>query len=251
MKNKSILRNKNLWLLGYTVLLAAVNEFLARNSVVESTPLYRLLQESMLFGSTPRMEGSVKNFLIATPVFVVIILALFGVLVFTDKDLLQGEKWSKGTKYLLLPFALLFSFYIAAATADLLSTQREIIAAQNHESCLSDISLETAERLPASGESALLYIEGGDDAACQQARPLVDNIAFANHITILRYDTVYDRESRAEQLEGVLQELGAGQLPCVLRIQEGRIERYGSEEIHSGTLCSDMEEALAAGAQLG
>lgn len=248
MNIKSIIKNKNIWLFIYVMRLIGLNDLLTQKSIIEGSDLYTLLQETMIFGPAPKMERSIKNFLIRTPVWAISILILFVCVIFTNKDFFESNKLTKFSKYIMVPFSLVFTIYIGYATFDLINTQNEIIKAQYHDNCISDISLETLSNIKNDKENSIIYIEKDGCTYCHELSNKVDNIAYANGIIIYRYDAIYDYETKKEKVDGVLNELGVCQVPCVVVIKDKKVYKtYHYEDINNGIFYEDIEKSIENG----
>ncbi len=213
-----------------------------KKSIIEGSKLYTLLQETMLFGPTPKMESTVKNFLIRTPVWGIVLLVLLVCVLFTDNNFLTTNELTRVSKYIVIPFSFVFTVYILYATMDLINTQNTIINFQHHNNCLSDISLDTLSNLKVQEKNAIIYIEKDDCPYCDKVTNKIDNIAYANDIIIYKYDTIYDNKTRKEKLYSVLNELNVDQVPCVVIIKDSNVYKtYNYEEISNGILYEDVE----------
>lgn len=211
--------------------------------------MYNTLLDRGIYGSAQMLENTVGAVTVYTPVIALAFVILWVILMFSDGgSLVTDNNLTRSSKLILLPVAILFTIYVIFGYYRLFNQYKTAIVDLSHTSNIQNISLEQLETSTQDMENAVIYINRRGCDYCGEITSKIDNTAYANHITIYSYDTVYDRTHRKQTVDTVLNNLDVQAVPCVIIIKDNNVEKlYYYDEINNNILSADIESYISDG----
>lgn len=157
------------------------------------------------------------------------ILIFYNVIFMVSKCHFRNSIVKKGVMGIFIPIFLISSITVGN---NVLLAGNIIQKNRFHETGFNEIHLKDLKDILAKGKNATVYIERGDCPACKEIFPKLELYLYKNHLSILSYNTLEDRDDNLEELMEILDKLGVDRVPVILKIERGIVsEAYFVEDI--------------------